>query len=102
MSKVLKLLKKHEWEYTDHCPVCVNTSQEGHSGECFLGQAIAIAILEAKVEPGELVKEIRADILRWKAVSNMSNHILNEEVLKLCDEIEWLEAENKQLKEKHT
>lgn len=92
MSKVLDLLKEIESSMFGKCPVCTFIV---HREGCRLGQAIAI--LEARVEPGELVKATRK-LLKEFADGSQTPYawlltIGVSHVLKLCDEIERQEKE---------
>ena len=91
MKKALELLKEIEWERLGkYCRFCGRACIHGHLKHCELGQAIAL--LEAKPEPGELVKEVQDTASAYIHYSDAKG-LLAGHIVQLCDEIEQLEKE---------
>ena len=85
MKKALELLKEIDEPKLDcYCGICKRNYEIAHAA--WVKVVEAIALLEAKPEPGELVKRTRK-CFSFDETNGARIHLL-------CDEIERLEAEN--------
>ena len=99
MKKALELLKEIDEPKLDcYCGICKRNYAIAHAA--WVKVVEAIALLEAKPEPGELVKRIMKALVRYRSTpasaTQLEEFVTEYDIDELCDEIERLEGELKE------